>query len=67
MNHSFYSTDRATHMKIVAVALVAAIGVAGFGIVLRVNAGNGYSQTAHIIKAKARLEERRFALVQPTP
>ena len=67
MNHSIYSTDRATHMKIVAVALVAAIGVAGFAIVTRVNTGNGYSQTARIIKAKPRLEERKFALVQPTP
>jgi hypothetical protein len=29
MNHSFYSADRMTHLKIVVVALVAAIGVAG--------------------------------------
>ncbi len=32
MNHSFYSADRMTHLKIVVVALVAAIGVAGLSI-----------------------------------
>ncbi len=32
MNHSIYSADRTTHIKIVVVALVAGIAVAGFGI-----------------------------------
>ena len=32
MNHSIYSADRTTHLKIVVVALVAGIAVAGFGI-----------------------------------
>jgi hypothetical protein len=32
MNHSLLSADRNTHMKIVAVALVAAIGVVAAGI-----------------------------------
>ena len=32
MNHSIYSADRMTHLKIVVVALVAGIAVAGFGI-----------------------------------
>jgi len=32
MNHSIYSADRATHLKIVVVALVAGIAVAGLGI-----------------------------------
>lgn len=45
MNHSFYSADRMTHLKIVVVALVAAIGVAGFGISARL-ASNGYTETA---------------------
>ena len=31
MNHSIHSADRATHLKIVVVALVAGIAVAGFG------------------------------------
>jgi hypothetical protein len=39
MNHSFYSADRATHLKIVVVALVAATAVAGFTITARVNGG----------------------------
>ena len=49
MNHSFYSADRSTHLKIVVVALVAGIAVAGFGISARSNAD--YTQSAHVIKA----------------
>ena len=44
MNHSIHSADRATHLKIVVVALVAAIGVAAFGISARNNAD--FTQTA---------------------
>ncbi len=51
MNHSIYSADRATHLKIVVVALVAGIVVAGFGITARVTSDDGYTQTARIIKA----------------
>jgi hypothetical protein len=51
MNHSIYSADRMTHLKIVVVALVAGIAVAGFGISARVNSDEGYTQTARIIKA----------------
>ncbi|AMA58488.1 hypothetical protein LPJ38_26330 [Bradyrhizobium daqingense] len=52
MNHSIHSADRATHLKIVVVALIAGIAVAGFGIAARTNAD--YSQTAQstqVIKA----------------
>ncbi len=49
MNHSIHSADRATHLKIVVMALVAGIVVAALGISARTNAD--YSQTAHIIKA----------------
>ena len=49
MNHSLHSADRATHLKIVILALVAGIAVAGFGISARTN--SDYSQTAHVIKA----------------
>ena len=52
MNHSIHSADRATHLKIVVVALVAGIAVAGFGIAARTNAD--YTQTAQstqVIKA----------------
>ena len=51
MNHSIYSADRATHMKIVVVALIAGIAVAGFGISARLTAEDGYAQTARVIKA----------------
>jgi hypothetical protein len=66
MNHSIYSADRTTHMKIVAVALAAGIGVAGFGIAVRVNSDDGYSQTAHVvIITKTRIQNQRFALALP--
>jgi hypothetical protein len=50
MNHSIYSADRSTHLKIVVVALVAGIAVAGFSISAR-NTDDGYTQTARVIKA----------------
>jgi hypothetical protein len=52
MNHSIYSADRMTHLKIVVVALVAGIAVAGFGISARFDSDPGV-QTARIIKAGA--------------
>jgi hypothetical protein len=51
MNHSIYSADRSTHLKIVIVALVAGIAVAGFGISARTNSDGGTAQTAHVVKA----------------
>jgi hypothetical protein len=49
MNHSIHSADRATHLKIVMVAMVAGLMVAAFGIAARTSAD--YSQTARVIKA----------------
>jgi hypothetical protein len=49
MNHSIHTADRATHLKIVVVALVAGIVVAGFGFSARSN--SDYTQTARVIKA----------------
>jgi hypothetical protein len=49
MNHSIHSADRTTHLKIVVLALVAGIMVAGFGISAR--SGSDFTQTAHVLKA----------------
>ena len=46
MNHSMYSADQMTHLKIAVIVLVAGIGVAGFGIAVRIKTGDGYIQTA---------------------
>jgi hypothetical protein len=51
MNHSIYSADRSTHLKIVVVALVAGIAVAGFSISARNTSDDGYTQTARVLKA----------------
>ncbi|HEV7599395.1 MAG TPA: hypothetical protein VGO49_03950 [Bradyrhizobium sp.] len=53
MNHSIYSADRSTHLKIVVVALVAGIAVAGFGISARTSSDDGYAQAsaARVMKA----------------
>jgi len=49
MNHSIHSADRSTHLKIVVIALVAGMAVAGFGIAARTHSDD--AQTAHVIKA----------------
>ena len=52
MNHSIYSADRMTHLKIVVVALVAGIMVAGFSISMRNSSTDeGFTQTARVMKA----------------
>jgi hypothetical protein len=51
MNHSIYSADRSTHLKVVVVALVAGIAVAAVGLSARLNTDDGYAQTARVIKA----------------
>ena len=50
MNHSIYSADRTTHLKIVVLALVAGIVVAGVGISARVSSDDGYAQSARVMK-----------------
>ena len=51
MNHSIYSADRSTHLKIVVMALVAGIAVAGVSVLARTTSDEGYTQTARVIKA----------------
>ncbi|MBR1147691.1 hypothetical protein [Bradyrhizobium sp. AUGA SZCCT0431] len=53
MNHSIYSADRMTHLKIVVVALVMGILVAGFGISARTSSDEGFQQTASTPVMKA--------------
>ncbi len=51
MNHSIYSADRTTHLKIVAVALFAGIAIVGFGISMRSNDSINSVQATRVIKA----------------
>jgi hypothetical protein len=51
MSYSIYGADRSTHLKIVVIALVASIGMAGFGISAHFKAGDQYFRTAHVVKA----------------
>ena len=52
MNHSIYSADRTTHLKVVTVALITGILVAGFGIIsMRNSSDEGLTQTARVMKA----------------
>jgi hypothetical protein len=55
MNHSIYSADRTTHLKIVVMALV--VGIAGFGLALssRSSSDAGSTQTAGVVKAGKRV------------
>jgi hypothetical protein len=48
MNHSMYSADRSTHLKIVVIAVCAAIAVLTVGLSSR---DGGNAQTARITKA----------------
>jgi hypothetical protein len=51
MNHSIYSADRTTHLKIVVMALV--VGIAGVGLALssRSRSDAGSTQTAGVVRA----------------
>ena len=50
MNHSIYSADRSTHLKVVVVALVAGVLLAGFGLTAKSSDSN-YAQGPRVIKA----------------
>jgi len=55
MNYSIYSADRTTHLKIVVVALVAGIAVAGLGLSSRVNFDAASTHTERVVKTDKRL------------
>jgi hypothetical protein len=48
MNHSIYSVDRSTHLKIVVVALVGAVLVAGIGVSSRLGEPDAGMATARL-------------------
>ena len=57
MSHSMYNADRTTHLKIVVVALTAAIGVAIGGISMRMNAEDfSMAQKAPMIDAGGQVQ-----------
>ena len=51
MNHSFHSVDRATHLKIVVVALAAGVAVTVFGVAARSDLDNSQTAATHVIRA----------------
>jgi hypothetical protein len=54
MNHSFYSVDRTTHLKIVVIALIGATAIAGIGIAAHAaGSRNDRAESGHagIVKA----------------
>ncbi len=51
MNHSIYGADRATHLRIVVVALLAAITVTSFGLSLHLYAKDVPTETTAALKA----------------
>jgi hypothetical protein len=51
VNHSLYSADRVTHLKIVVAALIAGIAVVGVGISVHLSSDDGDVRTARVIRA----------------
>jgi len=51
MNHSIYSADRTTHLKIVVVALVVGIATAGLGLLSHASSDVASTQTAGVVRA----------------
>jgi hypothetical protein len=51
VNHSIYSADRKTHLKIVIMALVIGIMGVWLGLSFRSDSDAGSNQTARVIKA----------------
>ena len=62
MNHSMYSADQMTHLKIVAIALVAGIGVAGFGIATHIKPATDTSRLRTSSKREPRFKTESLRL-----
>ena len=65
MNSSVYNADRATHLKIVAVALIASIAMVGLAISARVNSTQDRQITSAGMIPKAETPKRQ-AIAAPT-
>jgi hypothetical protein len=51
VNHSIYSANRMTHLKIVVVALIAGSAVASVGIAVHLSSDDGDARIERVIKA----------------
>ena len=51
VNHSIYSADRMTHLKIVVVAMIAGVALVGVGISVRLSSDDGDARPSRVIKA----------------
>jgi hypothetical protein len=66
MNHSIYSADRTTHLKIMVVALVAGIGRAGLGLLCRAaNSDAASTEIAGVGKAGKPMTANRSGVWLP--
>jgi hypothetical protein len=66
MNHSMYSADRGTHLRIVVVALACAIVVAAVGIFSRVSALD-LGTSRPFVDTRRMRRERSVTSVAPAP
>jgi hypothetical protein len=51
VNHSIYSADRRTHLKIVMMALFAGIALAGLGLSSHDKGGDSFAREARVVMA----------------
>ena len=65
MNSSVYNADRATHLRIIAVALIASIAIVGLAISARVNSIQGRQITSAGMIQKAEISKNE-AIAAPT-
>ena len=55
MNHTIYSADRLTHLKVVVLALVAGIAVEGVSLTARWGSDQSRTQMTQVVKAETQL------------